>query len=320
MKKYWVFLLVLYVCLWASGCSGGELEVLRTEKEVLAQKVTELETQRYQQSAWYKSEEFASAMRLFDDYLADNRQPSEVHEPDVLQVVRLDRISDRFFLVTYAPAPVLPATNYWYALADLEKSTCVRINPDTGDLISDVSYDQSTISFYCEGRNVFNGFRDFPHFFRYNLEKNEMIKEYVWHTLPYGEVETKLGNAVNKISLEKVTEKDKTMIFDFSQTDGMIMAGGNFCPAIRIGRKMTEAESRTVYIDFEAAVVSPEAEKQLKLLESEANITAVTIKHYKDVHDTDHSVVYFEFEGISEYSCRFIADENGFMDLMLLLK
>lgn len=320
MKKLWVFLLALLVCFFASGCSNGEVETLKEQNATLEKKLSELETQKSRQAAWYKSEDFSDALQLFDEYIETEREQAGVPESGTLQVVRLDKISERYYLVTYMTSPAYLILNCRYALIDFEKGSCTQINPDTADFISDATYDESTITFYCDGRNVVNGFRDFPHSFKYNIAKKEFTKEYIYNTLPYGEVETRLGNGVSKVGLSKVTESDKKLVFDFSQIEGTLLAGGNFCPAIRIGRKMTDMETRTVYVDFKALVLSSGAEKQLRELEKKDYISAVSIKNYKDVQDVSHCVVYFELDGIDGYSCRFEEDENGFMDLVLLLK
>lgn len=320
MKKLWISLLVFLACFCVSGCSNSEVEALKEQNAALEKKLSEPATEQPRQAAWYKSEDFSSALRLFDDYIEAEKEQAGVPDSDTLQAVRFDKISERYCLITYMISPASLILNRRYALIDFEKDSCMLINPDTADFISDVTYDESTVTFYCDGRNVVNGFRDFSHSFKYNIAKNEFTKEYSYNTLPYGEVETRLGNSVSKIGLAQVAENDRKLVFDFSQIEGTVLAGGNFCPEIRLGRKMTDTETRTVYVDFKALVLSGEAEKQLKELEKKDYISAVRIRNYKDVHDDPHCVVYFELDGIDQYSCRFEEDENGLMDFVLLLK
>jgi hypothetical protein len=322
MKKLNIVLMIGLICALAVGCSSGELQALKEQNASLKKQATEAEGQKLKPMSWYKSEEFSQALVVLDEFIETNSARLGIANTDILQLVRLEKVSERCYLAAYMIAPLAPLTNNFYALVDIEKGECAQINLDSIDYISEVTYDKDYITFHCEGNNVMNGFRQFPHNKKYDIAKNEVNDEYLYKSLKHSESEIRLGNSMNKVGLDKITENNKAILFDFGQTDGTVMAGGMFCPAIKTGLKQDgNYEDRTLYVDFEALVLSKEAQKQIMDLEKLDYISDVSIRDYKDVHDNPHVAVYFKFEGMQEYSCKFQEDSsNGFMDFTLMLK
>lgn len=308
MKKLGIVLMIILICSLAAGCAEGNIQMQEDRN-------------REAESSWYKSEGFSNAMKLFDEYIEGNGEQSGVAKTDALQVVKADRISERYYLISYMVAPLYPLTNYHYALADMEKASCEAINLDTIDYISEVSYSDDIITFHCEGNNVVNGLREFPHDLKYVIAKRELTTEYPYKSLQHGEYEISLGIGMNKVGLAKVAENKKSIYFDFEETEGTILAGGWFCPAIKTGLKLDNEDEKAYYVDFEELVLSGESEKQLMDLKKLDYVENVRIRNYKDVHDIDHVAVYFKFKGVTEYTCSFREnDHNGFMDFILTVR
>lgn len=322
MKKLKIAIIMGLVCALAVGCSGGELQALKEQNASLKKQVAEAEGQKLQPMSWYKSEEFSQALMVLDGFIETNSAKLGIANTDTLQLLRLDKVSDRYYLAAYMIAPLHPLTNNYYALVDMEKGECKEINLDSIDYVSEVTYDKEFITFHYEGNNVMNGFREFPHIKKYDIVKNEVTTEYPYKSLKFSESEVRLGNSINRVGLDKVTENNKAILFDFGQTDGTVLAGGMLCPAIKAGLKQDgNQEDRTLYVDFEALVLSKEAQKQIMDLKKLDYISDVSIRDYKDVHDNSHVAVYFKFKDVQEYNCKFQEDSSsGFMDFTLILK
>ena len=322
MKKLYIALAIGLICSLTTGCSSGETQTLKEQNDSLKKQVTELEEQKLQPASWYKSEEFSQALKLVDEFIEINGGQLGIANNDTIQMIRLDKVSGRYFLAAYMIAPLYPLTNNLYALVDMEKEECTHINLDSVDYINEVTYDKDFISFYCGGQNIMNGFREFPHFKKYDIAKNQVTTEYIYKSLQFSESEIRLGNGVNKVGLDKVTENKKAILFSFNQIDGTVLAGGMFCPTIKTGLKQDGSqENRTLYVDFEALVLSKEAQKQIMDLKNLDYISDINVRNYKDVHDISHVAVYFKFKDVKEYSCSFQEDgSNGFMDFTLTLK
>ncbi len=320
MKKLNIVLIIVLICALAIGCSSGELQALKEQKISLEEKVAELEEQRIQPASWYKSGEFNQALKLLDGFIETNAEKLEMAESDTPQIVRLDKVSDRYFLAVYTMDPRHMRINQTYTLIDMEKDSCTQINLDSADYLSEITYDKDFIVFHSEGRNLVNSFRDFPHIVKYDIAKNEVTTEYLYKSLKFSD-EIRSGNGA-RVGLGNVTENNKAIMFDFAQTDGGVLAGGMFCPEIKTGLKQDgNQQDRTLYVDFKALVLSREAQKQIMDLKKLDYIPDISIRNYKDVHDISHVAVYFKFKGVQEYSCRFKEDsENGFMDFALMLK
>lgn len=322
MKKLNIVLMLGIICALAIGCSSGEFQALKEQKVSLEKKVSELEEQKLQSESWYKSEDFDRALKLLDESFETNASKLGIAEFDTPQIVRLEKVSVRYLLAEYTLYSQHEYINLKYALIDMEKDSCTQIDLEINDYIEEITYDEDFISFHCEGRNIMDGFRDFPHIYKYDIAKNEVTVEYPYKSLKFSESEIRLGNGVNKAGLDKVTENNKSILFDFAQVDGTVMAGGVMCPAIKTGLKQDgNQEDRTLYVDFEALVLSKEAKKQIMDLEKLDYISDISIRDYKDVHDSSHVAVYFKFKDVQEYICKFQEDgSNGFMSFMLMLK
>jgi hypothetical protein len=322
MKRSYIVIIICLICSLAIGCSNGELKTLKEQNVSLEKKVTELEEQSLRPVSWYKSEEFSLGLKLLDEFIETNSAKLGIAKTDTLQLVKLDKVSDRHFLASYMIAPLYPLTNNFYALVDMQKEECIQINLDTVDYVNEITYDKDFISFYCEGQNVIDGFRKFPHLFKYDIANNKVSTEYMYKSLQFSESEIRLGNGINKVELDEVAENNKTILFSFGQLDDTVLAGGALCPLITTGIKQDgNQEERTLYIDFEALVLSKEAQKQLLDLKALDYISDISIRNYKDVHDSSHVAVYFKFKDMKEYSCSFQEDNsNGFMDFNLMLK
>lgn len=321
MKRINTFIMISLICVMSIGCSSGEIQVLKEQNASLEKQVAELEEQKQKPSNWYKGEEASRALKLLDGFIEDNGAELGIAEADTLQVIRLDKISDRYYLAQYTIDPQHVYINLMYAIVDMEKDSCKQINLDSVDYINDITYDKDFIIFHCDGRNLLNGFRDFPNTKKYDIARNEVITEYLNKSLRFSESEILLGNGV-KMGLGKVSEENKEIRFDFTETAGGVMAGGMFCPTIRTGLKQDDnQEDRTLYVDFENIVLSKEAQQQIMDLKQLEYISDISIRSYTDVHDDPHVAVYYKFKGVQEYSCRFREDSsNGFMDFVLMLK
>ena len=265
----------------------------------------------------YKLGIYNQALSIFDDFIKSNPEDSRVKEGDIIEELNLKKISNDYFLISYKISPILSLTNYNYALLEVNKNVCKPINLDTDDYISDVSFDNGFILFYCDGRNTMNAFRDFPHNFKYDIEKGTVTKEYAFRPLT-GFVS--LGSSVNKIGLKSITEKDKTILFSFSVVKDTFLAGGAICPSIKIGSEYSNQEKNEILIDFENTILLSEAEAQLSKLKEKDYIKDVKTRTYSGMYDEIHLVIYFEFENIKEFSGKFETGDNGLLDFSLILK
>ncbi len=265
----------------------------------------------------YKLGIYNQALSIFDDFIKSNPEDSRVKEGDIIEELNLKKISNNYFLISYKISPILSLTNYNYALLEVNKNVCKMINLNTDDYISDVSFDNGFILFYCDGRNTMNAFRDFPHNFKYDIEKGTVTKEYVFRPLT-GFVS--LGSSVNKIGLKSITEKDKTILFSFSVVKDTFLAGGAICPSIKIGSEYSNQEKNEILIDFENTILLSEAEAQLSKLKEKDYIKDVKTRTYSGMYDEIHLVIYFEFENIKEFSGKFETGDNGLLDFSLILK
>lgn len=321
MKRICIVIVISLICSLATGCTGGEIQTLQEQNDSLKKQVTELEEQKQKPASWYKSEEFSQALKLFDEFIETNDMKLGISKDDVLQLVKLDKVSDRHFLTAYMIAPVQPLTNNFYALVDIDKGECIQINLDSVDYINEIAYDKDFISFYCEGQNVIDGFRKFPHIIKYDIAKKEVTTEYPYKSMKASEPEIALGNGINKVGLRDAIENNKTILFSFNEVKGTIVAGGVLCPSIKTGLKQDgNEEDRTLYIDIEALVLSEEARQKLMNLKDIEYISDISVRNYTDVHDIAHVAVYFKFKGIQEYCCSFQEGSGGFTDFMLMLK
>ena len=265
----------------------------------------------------YKLGIYNQALSIFDDYIKSNPEDSRVKEGDIIEELNLKKISNDYFLVSYKISPILSLTNYNYALIEVNKNVCKSINLNTDDYISDVSFDNGFILFYCDGRNTMNAFRDFPHNFKYEIEKGTVTKEYAFKPLT-GFVS--VGSSVNKIGLKSITEKDKTISFSFSEVKDTFLAGGAICPSIKIGSVYSNQEKNEISIDFENTILLSEAEAQLLKLKEKDYIKDVKTRTYSGMYNEIHLVIYFEFENIKEFSGKFETGDKGLLDFILILK
>jgi hypothetical protein len=323
MKRLKIVLIIGLICSLAIGCSSGEIKTLKEQKASLEEKLEALEEQNMRPASWYKSEEFSIALKLLDEFFETNSTQLGIAKTDTLQLVKFDKISDRYFLAAYIIAPIYPVTNSFYALVDMDKESCIQINLETIDYIKEITYDKDSITFYCDGQNVVNGFRDFPHNIKYDIAKNKISKEYLYYSFQHTSwVDTQLGNGINEVGLDKITENNKSILFSFKPTDSTLLAGGGFCPRISTGVKLdSNQQDRVLYVSFESLVLSKEAEKQIMGLKALDYMLDISIREYKDLQDIPHVAVYFKFKDMKEYSCSFKENSsNGFMDFELKLR
>lgn len=269
-------------------------------------------------SEQYKLNLHDQALNIFDNYIKLKPEDSKISKEDVIQIITLEKISDTYFLISYKTAPILPITNYNYALVDIKNDICKLINLDTDDYISEVSFNSESISFYCDGRNTFNGFKDFPHNFNYNIEDGIITKEYIFHPLKGSSAI--LGSGSNKIVLKSITEENKTILFDFSEVAGEILAGGAFSPSIKIGSRDDPEVENAFFVDFENTILLRDAEEQLNKIQESEYVKKISTRNYTGMYGENHLTLYFEFENVTEYSGKFESDERGFMDFSLILR
>jgi len=270
---------------------------------------------------WYKLEDYNKAISLLDKHFKNAwNEKTMVNEYSEIQIINLERLNENYFLAAYQTSPVYPLTNMNYALVGFQENSCRTLNLDTMDYISDVSYENGIISFHCEGNNIINAFRVFPHKINYDIKKNTFSVEQLYYSLDSGS-QVKLGNSINKAVFGEITEKEKEMTFSFEVTKETVLAGGYFCPAIKAGVTFDKEDKPLFYLDFENVFLSKDAEETIMNLANKEYISNIEIKELKDIADQHHTVIYFKFRNVSFYTCSFKPEgDTGFQSLVLSLK
>lgn len=310
-------ILVLVICsMILAGCMS---KAPQSEAVVSAEVQTETNTdEKYE---WYKLEDYSKAVNLLDEHFKNaSGEKTMVTKNSMIQIVRLERLNENYFLAAYQTSPIQPLTNMNYALVGFQENSCRTINLDTSDYISEVSYENGIISFHSEGNNIIDPFRIFPHKINYDIEKNSFLREQLYYSLNRGSL-VRLGNGINKAGFGDIKEKEKDITFNFEVTEETILAGGYFCPAIMSGVMFDKQDKPLFYLDFENVFLSKDAEKAIMDLAQKEYISNVEIKEYEDFMNQHHTIVYFTFKEVTEYTCSFEAQgDTGFQSLVLSLR
>lgn len=316
MKRKLVMLMLVILSMLFSGCL---VQVPKSEAKAASN--MQAASQAVETNEWYKLEDYDKAINLLDQHFKNAwHEKTMVNKNSEIQIVKLERLNENYFLAAYQTSPVHPLTNLNYALVGFQENSCRTINLDTADYISDVTYENGVISFHCEGNNIINAFRVFPHKINYDIEKNTTSVEQLYYSLNSGS-QVRLGNSINKASFGEITEKDKDITFDFEVTNETVLAGGYFCPAIKAGVMFDKEDKPVFYLDFENVFLSKDAEKAIMDLAHKEYISNIEIKELKDIADLHHTVIYFEFKDVSFYTCSFKHEgDTGFQSLVLSLK
>ncbi|MCQ1531342.1 outer membrane protein assembly factor BamD [Lutispora saccharofermentans] len=306
-RKFFILMLVICSMLLASCTS----QALKIGEEVSADA----------KDGSYKLGDYEKAVALLDKHLKEaSPEKTMVAKNDEIQIMKLERLNENYYLASYQISPIYPLTNLNYALVGFRENSCRTINLDTVDYISDTSYDNGVISFYSEGNNIVNAFREFPHNINYDIKNGELSIEQLYHSLESGS-QVRLGNGINKAGIKNIAETDKEITFDFEEVEGTILAGGAFCPAIKSGVMFDKEDKPVFYLDFENLILSKENEKMIMDLAKKEYISGVDIKHYEDLTENSHTAIYFRFKGVSEYTCSFKNDDKtGFENFILILR
>lgn len=316
MKRKLVILMLVILSMLFSSCS-----VQVPQSEVEAASNIEVNSQTVEINEWYKLEDYNKAINLLDQHFKNAlHEKTMVNKNSEIQIVKLERLNENYFLAAYQTSPISPLTNLNYALVGFQENSCRTINLDTTDYISDITYENGIISFHCEGNNIINAFRVFPHKINYDIEKNTTSVEQLYYSLNSGS-QVRLGNGINKAGFGEITEKEKEITFSFEVTKETVLAGGYFCPAIKAGVIFDREDKPLFYLDFENVFLSDETEKNIMNLAHKEYISNIEIKELKDIADQHHTVIYFEFRDLSFYTCSFKPEgETGFQSLVLSLK
>ncbi|MFA7572677.1 MAG: hypothetical protein WCY24_03055 [Lutispora sp.] len=308
MKKVLGGFMVLLCSMLIMSCT---IQVPQNEKEALAEV----------QNEYYKLGDYEKAVALLDKHLKD--APSDktmVTKNDELQIIKLEKLNENYYLASYQISPIYPFTNLNYALVGFQENSCRTINLDTADYISDVSYKNGVISFHCQGDNIINGFRVFPHNINYDIAKGEFSRDQLYYSLERGS-QVRLGNSINKVGFGDITEKEKEITFSFREIEGTVLAGGCFCPEIKAGVTFNKEDKQVFFIDFMNLFLSKDDEKAIMNLKDKEYISNVEIKTYEDFMSVNHTVIYLNFEDLSEYTFSFkYREQTDFEDLILTLR
>jgi len=316
MKKKFIILVSVILSILLASCAA---QLPQSEAETSAD--MQVASQADEQNDWYKLEDYNKAIKLLDQHFKNAwHEKTMVSKYSEIQIVKLERLNENYFLAAYQISPVQPLTNLNYVLVGFQENSCRTINLDTMDYISDVTYENGIISFHCEGNNIINAFRVFPHKINYDIEKNTTSVEQLYYRLNSGS-QVRLGNSINKAGFDEITEKEKEITFSFQVTNETILAGGYFCPAIKAGVVFDREDKPVFYLDFENVFKTKDAEKSIMDLLNKEYIENIEIKELKDIGDKHHTVIYFEFKDVSYYTCSFKSEgETGFQSLVLSLK
>ncbi|MDD4834953.1 MAG: hypothetical protein PHC44_09520 [Lutispora sp.] len=308
MKRKFEILMLIIFCMLLVSCTNQALQI---EEEVSAEA----------QDEYYKLGDYKKAVALLDKHLKD--APSDktmVTRNDELQIIKLEKLNENYYLASYQISPIYPFTNLNYALVGFQENSCRTINLDTADYISDVSYENGVISFHCQGDNIINGFRVFPHNINYDIQKGEISREQLYYSLKHGS-QVRLGNSINKVGFGEITEKEKEITFSFREIEGTVLAGGGFCPEIKAGVTFDKEDKQVFFIDFMNLFLSKDDEKAIMNLKDKEYISNVEIKTYEGFMSVNHTVIYLNFEDLSEYTFSFkYREQTGFEDLILTLR
>lgn len=316
MNRKFISLILVILSMLLASCAA---QLPQSEEETSLD--VQAASQASEQNDWYKLEDYNKAIKLLDEHFKNAwHEKTMVNKNSEIQIVKLEKLNENYFLAAYQISPIYPLTNFNYALVGFRENSCRTISIDTSDYISDVTYENGIISFYCEGNNIVDPFRVFPHKINYDIEKNTASVEQLYYSLNSGS-QVKLGNGINKAGFGEITEKEKEITFNFEVLEDTVLAGGYFCPAITAGVMFDNEGIPVFYLDFENVVLSKDAEKAVMDLSYKEYISNIEINEYKDIAKQHHTIIYFEFKDVSYYTCSFKSQgETGFQSLVLLLK
>lgn len=228
--------------------------------------------------------------------------------------LRLDKISERYYLGGYSYFPVFPKTNLGYIIIDLQSKEVKPIELNYAEYIEDVYIDGDIIRFFYAGENILNGFKAFPYEIQYNVENDELKRIDNYITMDRWS-KHRMGNGVNKVGIGDIIESDGRIEFEFKEIEGTILAGGNICPNIIVGNTL----DGEIYIDFENTYLDDDSRKQIKELESKEFIEKIEMREYKNPDKGNNTVVYITPKGIKDYIAEF-SDGSFFSNFVLILR
>lgn len=272
--------------------------------------------------------DYGKALKLLDSQL-NSGVDERININEGIGVVEIQKIDDKYYLGSYYNYPRLPMTNLYYSIIDLDENIIKPIEKlEYTDYIEEVYVDMEDMSirFIYNGINIIDGYRQYPYDLVYDIKTGEYRKENEYTKIDMYSRAT-LGNEINIIGFNSVEAENKEIKFDFIEVEGTILAGGNLCPTINMGRKldnqrnMADKEPVKLYIDFKNTALTGKSKEQILALKNMDYINNVEIREYLDVNENNHVVVYLTVEGINEYKGETNMNEKtGLDDFKLILR
>lgn len=321
MKKL-VFLLTIVIIL--ASLTGCTEKAINEEPQIVSQEPEPLDEIKEKDKLSILGN-YEKALQILDFQLKSGVD-DRINLQDEIGVVELQKVDDVYYLASYYNYPRYPMTSLFYSMVNIENETVdpiLVLSPD--DYIEDVyiDIDNMTVRFVYGGRNIINGFKEYPFDIIYNVKDKTYLVENEYTKIDrYPEIT--LGNSMNIVGLKSIKGNEEEIRFKFTEVEGTILAGGNFCPNITIGRVadkgyITGEEPPKLYIDFENTLLTKGSKEQILALEKLDYITNAEIREYLDAKEANHVVVYLTVKDVEEYKGQFtIAEDDAFLEFRLL--
>ncbi|MBN2898448.1 MAG: hypothetical protein JXO44_06720 [Clostridia bacterium] len=222
----------------------------------------------------------------------------------------IKQYSDSSYLVACFEEDGVSMNPYYY-LYNAQTHQSVGIEQHI-ELIDRVDVIDGRIRLHTEGKNILNGFRDFPCDFSVDESTGLTGHLSIFEPLSNRQIYT-LGNYLNQTRLEGIQETDHTIRFGFGATEETILAGGMFCPNITV----QGVDEDTISVTIENLVYDKDNLQNGLTNDLISNISVDNVTWTDDLTKT-HFLI--DLVDVSRYTCDFVEDEDGFYELELIFE
>ena len=236
---------------------------------------------------------------------------SDVINLEDMEEIYIRNIDNTYYLVGYQEEDC-NYNNLIYIIVNVENRKIREVEREML-LITDIRVEDEKLYFYNEGNNIINGFKDFPSKILVDLETGECKKENIYNSLKYMYSINHLGSYHNETKLVDIKFTDNSIKYHFGATKDSILAGGMFCPNIKI----ISFRENALTVDIEGLVI---VEGQVENLVNASFINQVVVSENIDAFGKRHNITTFILENVSDYTCEFEQNDEGYMDLIIMFK
>lgn len=235
----------------------------------------------------------------------------EVYDLQSKEEVHIRKINEDKFLLGFQDQfgyQMNPTFNIYDVITDRSIAVDGQL-----EFIDEIRIENNQVEFFSKGTNIINGFKKFPNITEVDIETGLTKNENIYSRLGSDYKPYYLGNFMNETKLQALKIKGKKIIFDFSVSENSILAGGDHCPNIEV---ISENENY-LSVDVENLILK---EEDINTIARENFIKNIEVNSYKDGRDIKHSVLEFNVEDFTEYTCGFETGDDGIKDLIISFK